>query len=117
MAILTRRGTAALVFIVLLAACTRTTAIGDILAHPRDYADRTVTVRGTVAETFSFLVVKYFVLDDGSGRITVVTARPLPAKGEKITVHGTVREAFSLGSDTTLVLLETAPAPGSGTGP
>lgn len=83
-----------------------TTKIGDIVGHPRDYAGKEVTVAGEVTETFSLFFVRYFVLRDGSGEITVVTERPLPAKGEKIKVRGTVKEAMSIGTNTALVLME-----------
>ncbi len=82
------------------------TKIGDIIGHPRDYADKEVTVSGEVVETFSLFVVKYFTVRDDSGEISVVTERALPAKGEKIKVTGTVREAFSIGTKTALVLVE-----------
>jgi hypothetical protein len=93
--------------LVLLAACSR---IADIEAHPRDYAGREVSVRGTVKEVFGLFVVRYFTLDDGSGTIGVVSERPLPQRGEHIRVTGQVREAFALGDRTTLVLVETTPA-------
>ncbi len=82
------------------------TKIGDIIGHPRDYADKEVTVSGEVVETFSLFVLKYFTVRDDSGEIAVVTERALPAMGEKIKVKGTVREAFSIGSKTALVLVE-----------
>ncbi len=53
-----------------------------------------------------FFIVKYFVVRDNSGEISVVTEKPLPVKGEKIKVKGTVREAFSIGTKTALVLVE-----------
>ncbi len=83
-----------------------TTKIGDIINHPRDYAGKEVTISGEVTETLSLFVVKYFVVRDNSGEISVVTERPLPAKGEKIKVKGSVKEAFSLGTQTSLVLVE-----------
>lgn len=82
------------------------TKIGDITGHPREYADKEVTISGEVTDTFSFFIVKYFVVQDNSGEISVVTEKPLPAKGEKIRVKGTVKEAFSIGSKTSLVLVE-----------
>ena len=85
-----------------------TTKIGDIVGHPRDYADKEVTISGEVTETFSLFVVKYFVIRDSSGEISVVTERPLPAKGEIIKVKGTVKETFSFGTKTALVLVETS---------
>lgn len=83
-----------------------TTKIGDITGHPRDYAGKEVTVSGEVTEVFSLFVVKYFVLRDSTGEITVVTDRPLPARGEKIKVKGAVKEAMSIGTKTSLVLVE-----------
>lgn len=83
-----------------------TTKIGDIVGHPRDYASKEVTVSGEVTEIFSLLVVKYFVLRDATGEITVMTDRPLPVKGEKIKVNGVVKEAVSIGTKTSLVLVE-----------
>lgn len=82
------------------------TKIGDIKNHPREYAGKEVTVSGEVTGTFSLLVVKYFTLRDGTGEITVVTQRPMPKEGERLKVKGTVREAFSLGAETLLVIEE-----------
>ena len=82
------------------------TKIGDIRNNPRRYADKEVTVSGTVTSTFSLVVVKYFTLADATGDIAVVTQRPLPKEGERLTVKGTVREAFSIGSESLLVIVE-----------
>jgi hypothetical protein len=94
-----------------LAACAAATPIRSILDHPRDYADKTVVVEGEVKDIFSLIVVKYFVIDDGTGEITVITNKPLPARGEQLKVKGAVREAFSLGDQTlTLIVEEPEPA-------
>jgi hypothetical protein len=82
------------------------TPISKILDNPRDYDGKTVTVSGEVTETFSFFVLKYFVLDDGTGTITVVTEKALPKKGTKIRVKGEVSEMFSLGDTQALVIIE-----------
>ena len=82
------------------------TKIGDIRNNPRRYADKEVTVSGTVTTTFSLVVVKYFTLGDGTGEIAVVTQRPLPKEGERLTIKGTVREAFSIGNESLLVIVE-----------
>ena len=95
-----------LLIIALVSCGIGTTKIGDIVGHPRDYADKEVTISGEVTETFSLFVVKYFVVRDNSGEISVVTDKPLPAKGEKIKVKGTVKETFSFGTKTALVLVE-----------
>jgi hypothetical protein len=94
----------------LLVACTPVTPIKNIVEHPRDYAGRQVAVEGEVKGVFSLIVVKYFTLDDGTGSITVVTERPLPKKGERLKVKGTVEEAFSLGDQTMTLVVEEKPA-------
>ena len=86
--------------------CAGAVSIKDILANPRAYAERTVTIDGEVTGMFSLVVVKYFTVNDGSGSINVVTAKPLPAKGQRIRVTGRVNEVFSLGTQTLLVLIE-----------
>ena len=82
------------------------TPIKNILDNPRDYSDRTVRVTGEVTDTFSLFVIKYFMVKDSSGEITVVTTRPLPQRGSKITVKGIVHEAFSLGDTQLIVIVE-----------
>lgn len=82
------------------------TPIRKIIENPRKYSGIEVTIKGNVTDSFSFLVVKYFVVNDGSGEIAVVTGRPLPKKGERIQVTGTVEEAFSVGDKQLLVVFE-----------
>jgi hypothetical protein len=41
----------------------------EILDHPRDYENKEVTIYGTVINTASILVVKYFELRDDTGTI------------------------------------------------
>ena len=97
---------ALLVFIA--AACERigTTSIGNILDKPRDYADKKVTISGEVTEIFSLFVIKYFVVQDKTGQIAIVSNKPLPRKNTIVRVTGTVREAFSIGDQQLLVLVE-----------
>lgn len=82
------------------------TRIGDIHASPRKFAGRQVTVKGTVTETVNLLFVKYFVIRDDTGEIPVVTERVLPARGETVTINGKVQEAFALGDERLLVIVE-----------
>jgi len=83
-----------------------TTHIKDILDHPRDYEGKILTIRGEVTQVMSLMVIKYFYLKDETGEMIVVTDRPLPNKGEKIKVKGTVKEAFSIGDQHYTVLIE-----------
>jgi len=94
--------------IIAMSSCTTLfpTKINKILTNPRDYADQKVTISGTVTDTFSFVVVKYFTVRDDTGEMTVVSQKPLPEKGSTVKVTGTVKEAFSVGDQQLIVLLE-----------
>lgn len=91
---------------VLLVACAPRIEIRQILADPRTYEGKTVTVQGEVKETFSLVVIKYFQIDDGTGNIGVVSDKPLPSNGQHLTVTGEVRQAFSLGDRSLTVMVE-----------
>ena len=82
------------------------TPIDRILQNPRDYTDKAVTISGTVVDIYSLVVVKYFILRDATGEITVATERPMPKKGSQIKVKGFVQEAFSIGDQQLIVLME-----------
>jgi len=93
----------------LLVACVRVVPIKDILDQPREYADKKVTVDGEVSGAFSLIVIKYFLVKDGTGEIGVVSDQPLPKVGQKIRVTGTVKEAFSVGDQSMTILVEDHP--------
>jgi hypothetical protein len=82
------------------------TPISKIIDNPRDYEGKKVIVSGEVTESFSLFVLKYFVIADGTGTITVVTRKALPKKGTKVRVKGAVNEMFSLGDTQALVIIE-----------
>jgi hypothetical protein len=81
------------------------TKIRDILDHPRNYENKEVTIYGTVTKTVSLLVVKYFEIQDGTGAISVVTDKLLPAKGEKLKVTGRMA-VIEVGTERWVVLRE-----------
>jgi hypothetical protein len=91
---------------VLAASQVQAAYIKEILNDPRTYVDHTVTVQGEVTGVLSLFVFKYFTLNDRTGKINVVTERPLPRQGQTIKVTGKVKEVFALGSETLLVLVE-----------
>ncbi|MBI2884220.1 MAG: hypothetical protein HYY11_10025 [Candidatus Methylomirabilis oxyfera] len=83
-----------------------TTPIKNILENPRQFSGKELQIKGQVVDIFSLIVVKYFVIQDKTGEITVVTHRPLPKKGETIKVKGKVEEAFSIADQQLIVLVE-----------
>jgi hypothetical protein len=82
------------------------TAIGDVLKDPRRFDGKQIMVVGKVKDSANILLVKYFVLEDDTGVITVVTDRSVPAPGDKVRVRGRVNQAFSIGGKSLVVLLE-----------
>jgi hypothetical protein len=87
------------------------TPIKNVLQDPRAYEGKTVTIGGEVSDRTSLLVMKYFVLKDSTGEITVLTDRALPAVGSKLRVKGKVQQAFAIGNQQLVVLIE---EPGEG---
>ena len=94
--------------ILFLSACDnlKSVPIGTIKDNPRAYSEKVVTIEGEVTKVFSLLVVKYFTLTDNTGEITVISEKPLPKLGTKLKVKGKVEEAFSLGNQQLLVVIE-----------
>jgi hypothetical protein len=82
------------------------TPIAKLLENPRGYEGKQVQVSGEVVEIVSILIVKYFIVRDDTGEITVITQRSLPRKGEKVKIYGRIEEAFSLGDQQLIVLIE-----------
>ena len=81
------------------------TKIKDILDHPRDYQNKEVVVRGSVTNSVSLLVIKYFEIQDETGSVKVVTDKLLPTKGEKLTVTGRTA-VIEVGTERWVVLRE-----------
>lgn len=92
----------------ILASCAGlfATPIEKILQNPRDYSGKTVTISGEVVEVAGLIFVKYFVVKDKTGQITVITTRPLPRENTEITVKGKVETAFSIGDKQLIVIVE-----------
>jgi len=101
-----------LVTAAVLASCAAllTTKIGDIQRSPGKYDGQTVTVAGTVSASHNLLVVKYYEVDDGTGRIAVVTDSALPKEGDHVRIKGKVNQAFAVGTARLVVIVEEPPS-------
>src|SRR5207249_10563367 len=64
------------------------THIKEIRDHPRDYANKEITIYATVTDATSILCVKSFDIQDYTGKLKLVTDALLSARGEKIRVTG-----------------------------
>lgn len=71
----------------LLFGCVAGQSIKDIKTEQN--VGKTVVVSGTVTDVVSIGGLSYYVLQDDTGTIPVSASR-LPAKGDKVTVNGTL---------------------------
>jgi hypothetical protein len=78
--------------------------ISSILNNPDKYMDRKVIVAGEVTKRYEvdlFLTeAGAYQLDDGTGRIWIITKNGVPREGTEVGLKGTVSSGFKLGRDT-----------------
>jgi len=72
--------------------------INHVLADPARYRDREVKLSGSVTDSYSFVGQGAYQLDDTTGKLWIVSNRGVPRRGARVTVKGTVREGYNLGS-------------------
>jgi len=72
-----------------LAACESVT-IARIKADPSQFHSKTVAIRGTVVTSVGILSKGGYEVDDGTGRIFVITNQGVPSSGTRVVVEGTV---------------------------
>ena len=81
----------------LLVACEKKT-INEIRADPHRYADREVGIEGNVVRSYSVLGRGAYEVDDGTGKLWVVSDKGVPRTGTRVAVKGKIKDAFDLGS-------------------
>jgi len=74
-----------------LSACAERKKIGEITADPGRYINKEVTVVGRVTNSYGALNYGVFEIDDGTGRMWIVTEKyGVPSKGTYIGVSGKI---------------------------
>jgi hypothetical protein len=73
-------------------------SINEIKADPSRYANREVSIAGTVVRSVSVLGRGAYEIEDGTGKLWIVSERGVPREGAKIVVRGTIVDGFNLGS-------------------
>jgi len=86
-----------LMTVLLLTACPSETTISKINADPARYRNKEVAIVGTVRDSYGALGQGAYELDDGTGRIWVVTRRGIPSRGARVVVKGHVYTGFNFG--------------------
>ena len=81
-----------------LAGCPQRKSISDVLRDPSYYADREVTLAGTVTRSFGALGTGVYEIDDGTGKIWVFAERTgVPSQGMKVASIGKIMPTLSFG--------------------
>jgi hypothetical protein len=92
-------GIATLLFaVLLLTACPKQVKVSELRQNPGKYSGKEVVVSGTVTESFGLLGNGAYQVDDGSGKIWVLSeGYGLPGKGARVGVKGTLIEGAAFG--------------------
>jgi hypothetical protein len=80
---------------ILLAGCAPMT-IGRITADPSHFQNKTVHVAGTVTNSVGVLGKGGYQVDDGTGKIYVISRKGVPSRGSKVEVTGRVSPGVEL---------------------
>ncbi len=81
--------------VLLLSSCGAT-KIGRLLAEPMRYQNRNVTVEGTVTNSFGAIVAGVYQVDDGTGKLYVLSSGPVPTKGARVKVDGKLSQGVTI---------------------
>jgi hypothetical protein len=83
--------------VLFLVGCEQKT-INEIMADPSRYANKEVAVVGDVTRSVSILGKGAYEVEDGTGRLWVVSQSGVPRKGASVVVKGKIRDAYDLTS-------------------
>jgi len=83
-----------------LTACPSQTNIAKINQNPARYQNKDVALIGTVTDSYGVLGNGVYELDDGTGRIWVMTMHGVPSKGARVGVSGQVYTGLQFGGRT-----------------
>jgi hypothetical protein len=91
---------------VMLTGCA-SVKIRQVLNNPSRYQGREVRLSGEVTRATGIVVAGVYQIDDGTGKINVLSTRPIPAKGAHVTVKGRMQGGINiLGTNIGSVLQE-----------
>lgn len=77
------------------------TPVKEIVTSPAQFEGKEVRVKGKVKDItkIPLLELKLYVLDDGTGEVTVVTGEDLPAVNETVSLKGVVESVAIMGGE------------------
>lgn len=78
-----------------LTGCPSQTTISKVASDPAKYRNKQVILVGTVTDSYGLLGKGIYELDDGTGRIWVITESGVPNRGARVGTSGQVRTGAS----------------------
>lgn len=87
--------------VLIISGCDKKT-INEIKADPSRYHNKDVGVVGTVTKSVSVAGRGFYEVDDGTGRLWVMSERGVPREGARVGVKGEIKDAYNVGSLITL---------------
>jgi hypothetical protein len=79
-----------------MAGCEQKT-INQIKAEPNRYANNEVGIVGTVTQSISVLGTGVYEVDDGTGKLWVLSKTGVPREGARVGVKGKVQDVINIG--------------------
>ena len=81
-------------------ACPSKTTVSQINQNPSKYQNKEIGLVGTVTNSYGVLGNGVYELDDGTGRIWVLTTAGVPSRGARVGVSGHVYTGIQFGGRT-----------------
>ena len=72
--------------------------VNDVMADPSRYADRNITLKGEVVESYSVAGHGFYRLEDTTGRLWILSTKGVPRTGAYVQVKGKIKDGFDLTS-------------------
>jgi hypothetical protein len=89
--------TAVVLWALAMSGCEQKT-INEIRADPSRYANKEVSVVGTVTRSYSVLGKGVYEVEDGTGKLWIASEKGVPREGARVAVKGKIRDGYNLGS-------------------
>ncbi len=86
-----------LVIALAVTGCAQKT-VNDVMADPSRYAERSITLKGEVVESYSIAGNGFYRLEDTTGRLWIFSRRGVPRKGAYVQVKGKIKDGFDITS-------------------
>ena len=68
--------------------------VNDVMADPSRYADRNITLKSEVVESYSVAGHGFYRLEDTTGRLWILSTKGVPRTGAYVQVKGKIKEDY-----------------------